>query len=128
VSADLYESGQREHLNYGHTLAHAIERVEDYRFPHGLAVSIGMVFAANLATVLGLGSKDLSARLREQLEAVGLPTTYTDHTFAELLPVMFSDKKVRGGQLRFVLLEDWGKPVVVPVADSQALVKAAELT
>lgn len=128
VSADLYESGQREYLNYGHTLAHAIERVENYRFPHGLAVSIGMVFAANLAAVLGRGPKNLAARLRDQLEAVGLPTTYSDHAFAELLPIMFSDKKVRGGQLRFVLLEDWGKPVVTPVADSEALTKAAEMT
>ena len=41
---------------------------------------------------------------------------------------MFSDKKVRGGQLRFVLLEDWGKPVVTAVADSEALTKAAEMT
>ena len=128
VSADLYESGQREYLNYGHTLAHAIERVENYRFPHGLAVSIGMVFAANLAAVLGRGPKNLVARLRDQLEAVGLPTTYSDHVFAELLPIMFSDKKVRGGQLRFVLLEDWGKPVVVPVADVEALAKAAQMT
>lgn len=128
VSADLYESGQREYLNYGHTLAHAIERVENYRFPHGLAVSIGMVFAANLAVVLGRGPENLAARLSDQLEAVGLPTTYSDHSFAELLPIMFSDKKVRGGQLRFVLLEDWGKPVVVPVADSAALAKAAQMT
>lgn len=128
VSADLYESGQREYLNYGHTLAHAIERVENYRFPHGLAVSIGMVFAANLSAVLGRGPENLAARLRDQLEAVGLPTTYSDHSFAELLPIMFSDKKVRGGQLRFVLLEDWGKPVVVPVADSAALAKAAQMT
>lgn len=128
VSADLYESGQREYLNYGHTLAHAIERVENYRFPHGLAVSIGMVFAANLAAVLGRGPENLAARLRDQLEAVGLPTTYSDHSFAELLPIMFSDKKVRGGQLRFVLLEDWGKPVVVPVSDAEALVKSAQMT
>ena len=78
--------------------------------------------------MLGRGPKNLAARLRDQLEAVGLPTTYNDHSFAELLPIMFSDKKVRGGQLRFVLLEDWGKPVVVPVADVEALAKAAEMT
>ena len=128
VSTDLYESGQREYLNYGHTLAHAIERVEDYRFPHGLAVAIGMVFAANLGAVLGLGPNNLVARLSEQLESAGLPTTYTAHTFSQLLPIMFSDKKVRGGQLRFVLLQDWGKPVVTVVADPQALSRAAQLT
>ncbi len=49
VSADLRESGLREILNYGHTLAHAIEKAEDYKFRHGHAVAIGMVYAAELA-------------------------------------------------------------------------------
>ncbi len=44
VAADLREAGQREMLNYGHTLGHAIERAEDYRIPHGEAVAVGMVY------------------------------------------------------------------------------------
>ena len=53
VGADLRESGLREILNYGHTLAHAIERVEDYRIRHGEAVAIGMVYAAELSRLAG---------------------------------------------------------------------------
>ena len=49
VAADLRESGLREILNYGHTLGHAIERRERYRWRHGAAVSVGLVFAAELA-------------------------------------------------------------------------------
>ena len=54
VGADLYDTGQREFLNYGHTLAHAIERVEDFGWRHGEAVAVGMVFAAELAGQAGL--------------------------------------------------------------------------
>ena len=53
VSADLTEQGLREMLNYGHTLGHAIEKAERYRWRHGAAVSIGLVFAAELARALG---------------------------------------------------------------------------
>ena len=53
VSSDLREAGQREHLNYGHTLGHAVEKVEDYRWRHGAAVSVGMVFVAELARLAG---------------------------------------------------------------------------
>ena len=53
VSADLREAGRREILNYGHTLGHAIERVEGYRLRHGDAVAIGMVYAAELARLAG---------------------------------------------------------------------------
>src|SRR5207342_2778306 len=53
VSDDLYEHGGREMLNYGHTLGHAIEKVEDFRCRHGAAVSIGLVFVAELARLAG---------------------------------------------------------------------------
>ncbi|MDD7541852.1 MAG: 3-dehydroquinate synthase [Mobiluncus porci] len=128
VSEDLYESGLREYLNYGHTLAHAIEKAEDFRFPHGLAVAIGIVFAAHLGALLGIGPRDLPRTVVERLEAVGLPTTYSGKTFTELKPLMYADKKVRGGELRFVLLEEIGRPTVVPVSATDALQEAARLT
>ena len=53
VVGDLREAGRREILNYGHTLGHAIERVEGYRFRHGEAVAIGMVYAAELGRLAG---------------------------------------------------------------------------
>ena len=54
VGEDLYDTGRREFLNYGHTLGHAIERVEDFGWRHGEAVAVGLVFAAELAGQAGL--------------------------------------------------------------------------
>lgn len=128
VSADLYESGRREWLNYGHTLAHAIELSQNYQFSHGRAVAIGMVYAAHLGALLGIGPSDLPAQIVQRLETVGLPTTFTRASFEELLTLMYSDKKVRDSKLRFVLLEEIGKPRVVEVTQVEALREAAKLT
>ena len=76
VSADLRESGRREILNYGHTLGHAIERAENYQFRHGDAVSIGMVFAAELARLAGRLDDATSLGIARCWPAVGLPTAY----------------------------------------------------
>src|SRR6266851_6864721 len=74
VSGDLREAGRREILNYGHTLGHAIERVEGYQIRHGEAVAIGMVFAAEVARLEGRLDAGTAARHRRVLKAVGLPT------------------------------------------------------
>ena len=76
VSADLNEKGLREILNYGHTLGHAIERVEGYRFKHGDAVAIGMVYVAELARLAGRLDQQTCALHRTVLASVGLPTAY----------------------------------------------------
>ncbi|MCG5214122.1 3-dehydroquinate synthase [Streptosporangium sp. KLBMP 9127] len=103
VGADLNESGLREILNYGHTLAHAIERVEDYRIRHGEAVAIGMVYAAELSRLSGRA--DLVARTRAVLTSVGLPTAYRADAWPELRDHMRLDKKNRGAKQRFVVLD-----------------------
>ncbi|ROR71704.1 3-dehydroquinate synthase [Bogoriella caseilytica] len=116
VGEDLTErtGGTREFLNYGHTFAHAIEKVENYRWRHGEAVSVGMVFAAELARATGLLAEDLAGRHRAVLEALGLPTGYAGPaTKEELLAAMAADKKVRAGVLRFVLLDDLARPRTV---------------
>jgi 3-dehydroquinate synthase len=110
VTADLRESGLREVLNYGHTLGHAIERVEDYRWRHGAAVSVGMVFAAELARLAGRLSPEVVDRHRAVLGALGLPTTYRGDRWSELLAAMRVDKKARGDVLRFVVLDDVARP------------------
>ncbi|MBO0830165.1 MAG: 3-dehydroquinate synthase, partial [Streptosporangiales bacterium] len=74
VATDLRESGPREALNYGHTLGHAIERVERYRWRHGDAVSVGMVFAAELGRLAGTVDDAVAKRHAGILAAVGLPT------------------------------------------------------
>lgn len=101
----------RETLNYGHTFGHAIERTERYRWRHGAAVAVGMVYVAELAR-LGGRLSDANADLHtEVLEAVGLPTRYAAGKWDQLLAAMQLDKKARGALLRFVVLEDLGRPV-----------------
>lgn len=116
VSGDRLEAGSREHLNYGHTLAHAIERAENYQMRHGEAVAIGAVFAAELAEALGIAKPGLAQRHRQIFGSVGLPTSYQGDLEA-LMQAMNSDKKVRRGQLRFVLLQEEGDPLVTQVSD-----------
>ncbi|QIM21037.1 3-dehydroquinate synthase [Phycicoccus sp. HDW14] len=110
VAADLREAFRREILNYGHTLGHAVEQVSGFRVRHGEAVAVGMVFAAELAHRAGRVDDALLARHRSVLTSLGLPTTYADASFEELLAVMARDKKSRGSLLRFVVLDGLADP------------------
>ncbi|MDL4771032.1 3-dehydroquinate synthase [Actinomadura xylanilytica] len=110
VADDLRESGLREILNYGHTLAHAIEKAEDYRFRHGHAVAIGMVYAAELARLSGRLGQDVVDRHRAILTSVGLPVAYAADAWSELRATMTIDKKSRGATLRFVVLDGLAEP------------------
>jgi 3-dehydroquinate synthase len=133
VAADLRESlvsGPgigREALNYGHTLGHAIERVEGYTFRHGAAVSIGMVYAAELASLAGRLDSDTVALHRDLLRSVGLPTSYPAGRWADLREAMRVDKKTRGDRLRFVVLGGVGQPAILdsPVETQLAQAYAA---
>ena len=104
VASDERESGRRAILNYGHTLAHALEITSGHEIAHGEAVSIGLIFAARLAERLG---RIDSARVAEHLDVVGgLYGLQTDiprvGSADELLALMFRDKKAIDG-LTFVL-------------------------
>ncbi|MFP7696088.1 3-dehydroquinate synthase [Trueperella sp. LYQ143] len=113
VSEDLHEQGRREILNYGHTLAHAIELSSHYTVRHGEAVAIGCVFAAELASAAGIAPPELTNMHREVIQRVGLPISYHGVSRHELLAIMHADKKVRKGQLRFVVLDDVAKPRIM---------------
>jgi len=124
VAADLKESHLREILNYGHTFGHAIEYTERFAWRHGAAVSVGMVFAAELARLVGkLDDADV-ARHRELLESLGLPTTYPAGRWDALLTAMRRDKKSRGDMLRFVILNGIGNPVRLEGPDPSLLTAA----
>ena len=110
VAADEKESELREILNYGHTLGHAIERRERYRWRHGAAVSVGLVFAAELARLAGRLDDATAQRHRTILSALGLPVSYDADALPQLLEYMAGDKKSRAGVLRFVVLDGLGKP------------------
>ncbi|MGI8627059.1 MAG: 3-dehydroquinate synthase [Geodermatophilaceae bacterium] len=120
VAEDLTDLGRREMLNYGHTLGHAIESASGYSVRHGEAISIGMVFAAQLARHAGLLDHSGAALHRELLAAMGLPTSYRG-PLAELLALMRVDKKARGDRLRFVVLEDIARPRILEGPDEQLL-------
>src|SRR5690349_2415120 len=110
VAADEKESALREILNYGHTLAHAIERRERYKWRHGAAVSVGLIFAAELGRLAGRLDDDTADRHRRVLTALGLPVSYDPDALPQLLEYMAGDKKNRSGILRFVVLDGLAKP------------------
>jgi 3-dehydroquinate synthase len=123
VADDLYDRGRREFLNYGHTLGHAIERVEDFGWRHGEAVAVGMVFAAELGCQAGLLTRADVDRHRALIAAMGLPTGYAGD-WPSLQAVMRVDKKARGATLRFVVLDGLGNPTILTDPD-QAWLDAA---
>jgi 3-dehydroquinate synthase len=125
VSADLRESRPgglgREVLNYGHTFGHAVEHVEGYRWRHGHAVSVGLVYVATLARLAGRLSEPDAGRHADLLHALGLPTTYPGGRFPALLDAMRIDKKARGDLLRFVVLDGIGRPGLLEGPDPELL-------
>jgi len=125
VSDDLTEQGGREFLNYGHTLGHAIEKVERYSWRHGAAVSVGLVFAAELGRLAGRLDDATAARHLDLLTAVGLPTSYTGD-WQQLSAAMKVDKKSRGSRLRFVVLDGLASPRILDDPDPGLLVAAYE--
>jgi 3-dehydroquinate synthase len=130
VVDDLKETGGgpghpgRETLNYGHTLGHAVERVERYKFRHGAAVAIGMTYVAELARLAGRLDEATAERHRTVLELVGLPTTYRGGVWGQLHEAMKVDKKSRGDQLRFVVLEGLARPTMLTAPDPALLTAA----
>ncbi|MPZ65005.1 MAG: 3-dehydroquinate synthase [Pseudonocardiaceae bacterium] len=124
VAADLRESHLREVLNYGHTLGHAVEHREQYRWRHGAAVSVGMVFAAELARLAGRLDDATADRHRRVLTSLGLPTGYDADALPELLDTMRGDKKTRSGVLRFVVLDGLAEPGRLEGPDRELLTAA----
>jgi 3-dehydroquinate synthase len=124
VSADLREAGLRETLNYGHTLGHAIERVENYSMRHGEAVAIGMCFAAALARLAGRLDPATAERHRSVLAAVGLPVRYRTSAWRDLRAAMTIDKKARAAKLRFIVLDGLAEPGILADPSEELLERA----
>jgi 3-dehydroquinate synthase len=129
VGADLRESGLREILNYGHTLGHAIEKRERYAWRHGHAVSVGLVYAAELSRLAQRLDDATAARHRAVLASLGLPTGYDPLAWPELRATMSVDKKARADKLRFVVLDELARPGILTGPDETLLEQAyGELT
>jgi len=127
VSEDEREKGKRIILNYGHTIAHGLEAATRYKhFLHGEAVAIGMVGAAKLSQRLGLLSPARVKRQQSLLQRFDLPVSFSKIDLTDVERAMELDKKVRGGAIRWVLLEDMGKAVIhssVPRQDVLAVLQ-----
>jgi 3-dehydroquinate synthase len=124
VSADLREAGPREVLNYGHTLAHAIEQVEGYRIRHGHAVAIGLVYAAAVARLAGRLDGAVADRHAAVLRALDLPTSYPAGAWPALRAAMRVDKKARGSTLRLVVLDGLARPATLDGPTEELLAEA----
>ena len=126
VSSDFKESFDREILNYGHTLGHAIELHSKYQLRHGECVSIGLVFAANLAKQCGHLSEQVTELHQTILTNLGLPTSYERRHWPELRANMIIDKKSRSGTLRFVAISEVGKTLRIEAPNESDLLAAYE--
>lgn len=125
VAADERDRGKRAFLNYGHTFAHAIERLGGFSgIRHGEAVALGLMAAAYLSHELGRLSEYGVALHKRVLDDVGLPTT-AELDPAELQEAWRHDKKYEGG-VRFVLLNDVGVPEAGVSASDSAIRRALE--
>jgi 3-dehydroquinate synthase len=126
VSADFKESFVREALNYGHTLGHAIEIHSKFQLRHGEAVSIGLVYAAELAAMRGLITKAELSLHRSILLSYGLPITFERQAWQKLAPLLALDKKARGNTIRFVALNGIGSTIRLEDLTSAELDSAYE--
>lgn len=126
VSRDARESGERAILNFGHTIAHGIEQVTDYRIPHGQAVAVGMVTEARIGEHIGVTEAGTSTAIAASLEAFDLPTALPPGLDIDgVVAATRGDKKAREGAARYALIEALGRPArgadgswTRPVADA----------
>ena len=132
VSEDEREAGPREVLNFGHTVAHALEREASYTLSHGHAVAIGMVAEARVGEALGVTAQGTADALEDVLAAFGLPTTHSALSRPRSLAErMTSDKKTRSGVVRMALLAELGRAepggrIATPVAQAELVRLLAE--
>lgn len=114
VARDERETGLRMRLNHGHTLGHAFEHLLDYELRHGECVALGMLAENELARVRGLLGAPDAGRIARLVAQLGLPTRLPRRLEpAAVMRVCALDKKVRAGQVNFVLLGGLGQPQVV---------------
>jgi 3-dehydroquinate synthase len=112
VAADPFERGERAHLNFGHTFGHAIETVSSFSYAHGECVALGMIAASRMAAKLGMIDEASVHRIINTIASAQLPTAGLTLATQPIIDTMFSDKKVAGGKLRFVLPDRLGHVVI----------------
>ncbi|MEW5766645.1 MAG: 3-dehydroquinate synthase [bacterium] len=124
VSQDEREAGQRAILNYGHTIGHALEALTNYKhFRHGEAVAIGLIGASWIANELGLLSESEVRRQINLLQQIALPTTFSGIDSQKIIDTLSLDKKVLGGEVRFVLPTQIGQVIIKSAIGTEVIQK-----
>jgi 3-dehydroquinate synthase len=108
VEQDTREQGKRAALNFGHTIGHAFELQSNYRVPHGHAVAAGMMLEAEIGVAMGITEPDAPARIARALEVARLPVSIDIGDLDAVIKATRSDKKARGGTVRYTLLQRIG--------------------
>ena len=122
VSRDEREAGLRMLLNFGHTLAHAVEALTGYRrVLHGEAVSMGMAYAARRSEQLGCAPSGTAVRLASLLERLGLPVELPDRPRSAYLAALKVDKKRRDARIHYIVLRGIGRAEAVPLTPAEIL-------
>ncbi|MBL0937474.1 MAG: 3-dehydroquinate synthase [Gemmatimonadaceae bacterium] len=134
VAEDAREGGKRQVLNFGHTIAHAIEKVRNYDMLHGDAVALGMIVEARLAELSGLTTESLTSIVREAVQSAGLPITMPAGVDRDaVLRETHGDKKARGGAARYALpvslgaMDEAGGRWARPIDDALVLEALGEI-
>ena len=120
VERDPKEKGERALLNFGHTIGHAVEKLNHFRFLHGECVSVGMIAAAELSVMHQVLSRQEADEIKELLCSFGMQTKVPVLNKDELLSVCHRDKKADGAKINFVLLRQIGEAfLTVDVSDEE---------
>ena len=113
VEKDEFDNGQRKLLNFGHTVAHALEQCSKYTLSHGQAVSIGMAVIARASAAKGICAQNTAEQIVSLLDAFSLPTA-TSFSPQELANAALSDKKRRGAAIDLILPDKIGQCLITP--------------
>lgn len=124
VAKDEFDKGDRQLLNFGHTMAHSIEKLSNFEISHGSAVAIGMVIAAKASFSLGWSDEDCTQKIIDANKNNNLPVE-CDFSPKDLADIALSDKKRSGGTINFVIPKVMGECILkkIPIED---LYKIAE--
>lgn len=126
VEKDPEEKGERALLNLGHTLGHAIEKSKSFELLHGECVALGCVGAAYISWKKDMISMEEYYEIRDMFVPFGLPITADKLNAEEIISITHSDKKVKDGKVRFVLLKGIGKAVIDDTVTEEEIAAAVE--
>ena len=122
VERDPKEKGERALLNFGHTIGHAVEKLSNFQLYHGQCVGIGIAAASFLSCQLGHIAKEEYEMILETLKQFSLPITVRQLDARDILTATKSDKKMKAGKIKFVLLKSIGDAYINPdLSDEQIL-------